>query len=102
MLELYQTEWCPASHRVRQRLTELGVDVVVRQVPVDPSQRSRLLELTGVSSVPVLVVDRSAPIVGEEAIGEYLDRRFEEPPSAEAHRSRAARVWKRQLEEAGC
>ena len=22
-LELWQTEWCPASHRVRQRLTEL-------------------------------------------------------------------------------
>lgn len=26
MLELWQTEWCPASRRVRQRLTELGVD----------------------------------------------------------------------------
>ena len=23
-LELSQTEWCPTSHRVRQRLTELG------------------------------------------------------------------------------
>jgi hypothetical protein len=22
--ESWQTEWCPASHRVRQRLTELG------------------------------------------------------------------------------
>ena len=25
MLELYQTEWCPASRRVRERLTELGL-----------------------------------------------------------------------------
>lgn len=30
MLELWQTEWCPASHRVRERLTEPGVDYVVR------------------------------------------------------------------------
>jgi glutaredoxin len=34
MLELWQTEWCPASRRVRERLTELGVDYVTRQVSV--------------------------------------------------------------------
>jgi len=33
MLELYQAEWCPSSRRVRQRLTELGLDHVSRQVP---------------------------------------------------------------------
>ena len=27
MMELWQTEWCPASRRVRQRLTELDVDL---------------------------------------------------------------------------
>ena len=32
-LELWQTEWCPASHRVRQRLTELGLTYIARQVP---------------------------------------------------------------------
>jgi hypothetical protein len=37
MLELWQTEWCPASRRVRERLTELGVDYVVGQVPVEKS-----------------------------------------------------------------
>jgi hypothetical protein len=26
MLELFQTEWCPGSRRIRQRLTELGLD----------------------------------------------------------------------------
>ena len=26
MLALYQAEWCPASRRVRERLTELGLD----------------------------------------------------------------------------
>ena len=33
-LELWQTEWCPASHRVRQRLTELGLSYLARPVPV--------------------------------------------------------------------
>jgi hypothetical protein len=31
MIELYQAEWCPHSHPVRQRLTELGLDFVARQ-----------------------------------------------------------------------
>jgi uncharacterized protein (DUF302 family) len=30
MYELWQTEWCPASRRVRQRQTELGIDYVSR------------------------------------------------------------------------
>jgi glutaredoxin len=30
MIELYQAEWCPHSHHVRQRLTEHGVDFVAR------------------------------------------------------------------------
>ena len=38
-LEPWQTEWCPASHRVRQRLTELGLAYVVRQVPVEREAR---------------------------------------------------------------
>ena len=37
-MELYQAEWCPHSHRVRQRLTEVGVDVVLRQVEADPEE----------------------------------------------------------------
>ena len=35
LFELYQTEWCPASRRVRRAVTELGVDYVIRQVPVE-------------------------------------------------------------------
>ena len=41
-LELWQTEWCPASHRVRQRLTELGLTYIVHQVPVDARARAEL------------------------------------------------------------
>ena len=56
MYELWQTEWCPASRRVRQRLTELGIDYLVRQVPVDQDDRRLLRERTGAESIPVLVV----------------------------------------------
>jgi len=41
-VELWQTEWCPASHRVRQRLTELGLTFTVHQVPAEPDERSEL------------------------------------------------------------
>lgn len=40
MLELFQAEWCPFSARVRQRLTELGVDYIVWQVPVEREART--------------------------------------------------------------
>ena len=26
MIKLYQAEWCPFSHRIRAKLTELGID----------------------------------------------------------------------------
>ena len=55
MLQLFQTEWCRGSQRVRQRLTELGLDFVARQVPEDPEERDVLEFHTGVRSVPVLV-----------------------------------------------
>jgi len=31
-LTLYQSEWCPFSSAVREVLTELGIDAVMRQV----------------------------------------------------------------------
>ena len=43
LLELCQTQWCPASRRVRQQLTEVDVAYGARQVPVDRTQREELL-----------------------------------------------------------
>ena len=54
-VELWQTEWCPASHRVRQRLTELGLTYSARQVPVDPDDRAELVAATGQATIPALV-----------------------------------------------
>lgn len=99
MIELYQTEWCPASRRVRQRLTELGIDYVIRQVAADPAKRELLVELTGASSVPILVADDGRAVVGEEDIVEYVDAHFEEPAGAWAHRARAAKARRRYLSE---
>ena len=50
-LVLWQTEWCPGSHRVRQRLTELGLTYTTRQVPVEHHARTELRAATG-ASVP--------------------------------------------------
>ena len=99
MLELYQTEWCPASRRVRERLTELGLDCLVHQVPVERDQRTALLEATGADTIPALLLEDGTAVVGEDAIEAYLDERFDEPAEAEAHRLKAARARRRYLEE---
>jgi glutathione S-transferase len=99
MLELWQTEWCPASRRVRQRLTELGVDYVIRQVPVERSERRALLAAASTDTIPVLSLDDGSTLAGEEPIRRFLDDRFEETPSAEEHRLKAAKARRRYLEE---
>jgi glutathione S-transferase len=98
-LELWQTEWCPASHRVRQRLTELGLAYTLRQVPVEPGERTELEQATGQQSIPVLVV--GAEIVGgEDPIRSYLDEHFTEPPDALTQRAKAAEARQKELEAA--
>jgi glutathione S-transferase len=99
MLELWQTEWCPASRRVRQRLTELGIDYLTHQVPVDRDARTALREATGSDSIPVLVLGGDVVVTGEQAIMGWLDGHVPEPAGAEAHRVKAARARRRYLEE---
>ncbi|HLY94019.1 MAG TPA: glutathione S-transferase N-terminal domain-containing protein [Gaiellaceae bacterium] len=99
MLELWQTEWCPASQRIRERLTELGVDYVTRQVPVDKTQRAALREKTGSDMIPALVPDHGSALIGESEICRYLDDHFPVPAEAEAHRLKAAKARRRYLEE---
>lgn len=99
MYELWQTEWCPASRRVRQRLTELGIDYVTRQVPVDKDDRTLLCERTGTDTIPVLTAPGGAPIVGEAAILEFLETHEPVPAEARAHRLKAEKARRRYLEE---
>ena len=100
LLELYQTEWCPASRRVRQRLTELDVTYVSRQVPVEREERVELRLRAGTDSIPALVCEDGKVLVGEDEILAYLDERFPAPDGAEAHRLKAIKARKRELEEA--
>jgi glutathione S-transferase len=83
MIELYQAEWCPHSHKVRQRLTELGLDFVARQVAADKEERPDELE------IPTLVTERREVFSGEEEILAYLDRCYDERPDAKRHRAKA-------------
>jgi glutathione S-transferase len=99
MLEFWQTEWCPASRRVRQRLTELGVDYLIRQVPVEKEQRQALERATGSATIPALVFANGEVAVGEEAILRLLDTALPEPAGADAHRQKAAKARRRYLKE---
>jgi glutathione S-transferase len=66
VLELYQAEWCPYSSAVRQRLTELGIDFIARQVA--PRQEDR----DGEHEIPLLVTESGERFEGTDAVFEYL------------------------------
>ncbi len=97
MLELFQTEWCPASRRVRQRLTELGLDYVNRQVPVEREVRTALRDAIGADTIPALRLENGSAIVGEENILAFLGEQFAEPLGAEAHQQKAAKARRRSI-----
>ena len=101
MIELYQAEWCPHSHRVRQRLAGLGLDFVAHQVPVDLFQRVELERLSRRLSIPALVFDDGTVHIGDYVILVTLDQRFSEPPDAAAHRAKMAEEWPEWLRLAG-
>jgi len=86
VIELYQAEWCPFSAAVRERLTELGLDVVAHPVEPWPEQRTVLVERAGTDSIPVLLAD-GRQFVGTREIFAFLDT-FESPPTAVEHRRR--------------
>jgi glutaredoxin 3 len=90
MLELYQAEWCPHSHRVRQRLTELGIDFVARQVAPEPDDRDAMEEATGRRSIPTLLLEDGSAVEGDDAILAHLSRTYDEPAAAAAHREKDA------------
>ena len=88
MIELYQAEWCPHSRKVRQRMTELGVDFIARQVEAEPQDREAMKDRTGENETPVLLVDDEV-VAGEDNVLKYLDEHFDERPDADQHREKA-------------
>ena len=87
LVTLYQAEWCPFSSAVRELLTELGIDAVIRQVEPWPQQRERLRELAGTDQIPVMQTGDGLFFRGTREIFAHLRER--EPwRFAAAHRRR--------------
>jgi glutathione S-transferase len=80
VLKLYQAEWCPYSAAVRQRLTELGIDFVAKQVA--PRQEDR----EGEHEIPLLTNGDGERFEGTEAIFEFLES-LAPGPDEQAHRA---------------
>jgi glutathione S-transferase len=89
MLELYQAEWCPFSHRVRQRLTELNLAFVAHQVEPEPHLRETMRAAVGSDSIPVLVLEDGSVLDGDaDEIVNALDRQFPETEYTAEHHER--------------
>ena len=86
MLSLYQAEWCPHSHLVRERLTELGIDFVAKQVAAHREDRAEMVAAIGTDLIPTLVLDDGTVISETKPILRYLDEHFDEGPQAALHR----------------
>ncbi len=69
---LYQAEWCPFSSAVREVLTELGIDAVIRQVEPWPEQRAHLREVAGTDQIPVLQTEDGQLFRGTRTIFAHL------------------------------
>jgi predicted GNAT family acetyltransferase/glutaredoxin len=89
MLTLYQAEWCPFSSAVREVLTELGLDVVLKQVEPWPEQRAELRRVSGGDQIPTLQAEDGSFHRGTREIFAHL-RTLHPWPFAAGHRRRFA------------
>lgn len=89
MLELYQAEWCPHSSRVRERMTELGISYIARQVPAERIDREELRRKAGTDEIPTLLSEDGTAISDEDQIIAWLDEHHAERADAERHQERA-------------
>ena len=84
-MKLYQAEWCPFSHRVRAKLTELGIDYELVNVPASSKKRRDLEKVAGTTAIPVLVDGRNVISDSDEALS-YLEMMYgAEPDELELH-----------------
>src|SRR3712207_4070652 len=85
-MKLYQAEWCPFSHRVRAKLTELGIGYEVVNVSASARERRELEEIAGTKAIPVLVDGERVITDSGEAIS-YLEEKYEaDPEERKLHR----------------
>jgi len=84
MLTLYQAEWCPYTHPVRQLMTELGLTCTTVNVPADREARTELLAISGQAGIPVLV-DGDKVFTDSDEIIEHLRSTYTAPDDAGQH-----------------
>ena len=89
MLELYQAEWCPHSSKVRERMTELGLSYVARQVPAERADREELRRKSGTDEIPTLLLEDGTAISDDDHIIAWLEEHHSERADAERHQERA-------------
>ena len=89
MITLYQTEWCPFSHPIRQVLTELGLTFTTVNVPAAPAERAEVIAVAGQDSVPVLT-DGDKVFGDSDEIIAYLRATYPEPEDAGEHAAKGA------------
>ena len=76
MLELYQFEGCPYCKKVRQKLTELQIDFIARQVNPN-GDRQRVKDISDQTGVPVLVDPNTDTVMPEsDDIVDYLEEHY--------------------------
>jgi glutaredoxin 3 len=76
MLEVYQFEGCPYCKKVRQKLTELQIDFIARQVE-PKGDRERVEEVSGQTGVPVLKDPNTDTVMSEsDDIVDYLEEHY--------------------------
>lgn len=77
MLKLYQTDWCPYCARVRAKITELGVECEIIDVPRDKASRTELIRVSGQFGVPTLITEDGLVIADDDdAIITYLEQNY--------------------------
>ncbi|HJW75011.1 MAG TPA: glutathione S-transferase N-terminal domain-containing protein [Thermoleophilia bacterium] len=92
MITLYQVEWCPYCHRVREALTELGLDYTTVNVPASRPHRREVIELSGQQAVPV-ITDGDLVIADSARIVAYLSDTYggtTDPEERARHRESAS------------
>jgi glutaredoxin len=99
MITLYQTEWCPQGHRVRQTLTELGLTYTLVNVPADKADRIELKGICGGDGVPALC-DGETVLSEGDAIIAHLRATYPPAPDADKHEQRGLFRYVLELEMA--
>jgi len=72
---LYHFESCPYCAKVRSAVKELGVDLEMRDTRGNDTYKDELLEITGRTQVPCLVID-GKPMHESDDIVNYLKENF--------------------------